>query len=106
MAATIIAFPAKLLPRTSSTPLLPSQSAEEAAFDRSGFVVTLEVPAIDRPWEALSTPQLSTPDRAVALPAQVDLAVAQVDREISHHAARLRLLHLMIDRHSSTPDPA
>jgi len=106
MAATILAFPGKLFNTSHRTPLRPSPSAAEAAFIRPRVGLNLRSRSADGPCDPVSTPhpsatEPSTTEPSVALAAQVDLAVAQVDREIAHYTARLRLLRLMIQKHSS-----
>lgn len=96
MAATIVAFPGKLFNASHPAPLPTSLSAREAAFSHPRLGLHPSGYYSDRPSESLSTPL-----PAVALPAQVDLAVAHVDREIAHYNARLRLLHLMTQKYGS-----
>ena len=88
--ASILQFPNKLFAESPRTPQRTSPSAEEAAFNRPRFGLNLGSRYDDRLWEAISTPRLS-----IALPAQVDIAVARIDLEISHLTTRTRLLRLL-----------
>lgn len=116
MAANVIAFPAEPLPEAPRAPLPPSQSAEEAAFNRPRFGLHLggrsaDAPSVDAPTaDAPSTDgpatTLPTPRFYLGLPAQVGIAVSQFDLEISHYAARLRLLRLMTQKYSRSNLPA
>ena len=87
--ASILQFPNKLFAESPRTPQRTSPSAEEAAFNRPRFGLNLGGCSGDRPWEVISTPRLS-----IALPAQIDIAVARIDLEISHLTTRARLHRL------------
>lgn len=112
MAADIIAFPSKLFAASHPAPRRPSQSAEEAAFNRPRFGLNLGNRSADRPWAPLSTPTLPTTQLppplpsigkfSIGLPAQIGFAVAHFDLEIAHYAARLHLLRLMTQQHCPT----
>ena len=85
MVNNVIPFPGKFFAESSRTSQRRSPSAEESALRRPRFGTRA-----DRPWEALSTP-----NTALSLPAQIHLAVAHIDLEISHLTARARLHRLM-----------
>ena len=99
--ASILQFPNKLFAESPRTPQRTWPSAEEAAFNRPRFGLNLGGRCDDRPWEALSTPRLS-----IALPAQIGLAVAHIDAEISHLTTRARLHRLFTGAARPSTHPA
>ena len=90
--ASILAFPRKFFAETPSMPTLTSPSAEEAAFNRPSFGLHL--------GNGKRTPFAPTAP-SLEMTAQIGVAVAHMDSEIAHYSARLHLLRLLTQQHST-----